>query len=488
MTTKNETSGIEKLMQLPSLGQKKAQLVFDIFDITSLSELDLACRQKRLGSLEGFSDQLQDKLIEEISEIKKREAINLISDATHEGNLLLSYIKNIKSVKKADIVGQLRRKAEVINYLSIIVNTADIDSLKNEIEKYPNFENFVSSNDTQIEITLKNEIHCSIASVSEQDYVYKMFISTGSNEYIESLKKVALNKGFSFKNEGLYQGDKKVTLSSEEDIYKALGLNYIFPERREIFEINTGVQPPLLVKEKIKGIFHCHTQFSDGVNTLEEMVSAAQALGLEYIGISEHSASSEKLSNGLKKSRVLEQFKIIEVLQKKYKIKIFKGIESDILIDGKLDYDDSILKKFDFVIGSVHAQFDLDKNTMTKRVQKALNNPYLDILGHPTGRMMPHMPAYKIDLNLIVTEAAKLGVVVELNAAPKRLDLDWRVLPLIKMLNSKVSINPDAHSVAALEDYEWGIHIANKASLEEKHIVNMLPANLVLKTFKRHQA
>jgi DNA polymerase (family 10) len=332
---------------------------------------------------------------------------------------------------------------------------------------------------------------CDLRVVSEAEFPYALLYFTGSKEHNTELRGIAKDKGLKLNEYGLYKGEKLIKCKTEEEIFEALGLKYIPPEMREntgeIELVKKSKVPDLVVRDQIRGIFHCHTTDSDGSNSLEEMVSSAQGLGFEYIGISDHSAASAGYANGLKKDRVLEQFKRIEALQKKFKIRILKGSEADILTDGKMDFDPGLLKKFDFIIASVHSSFGQPQDEMTKRVLKAIENPMVDFLGHPTGRLLLSRDAYAIDMYKVIDSAVKHGVIVELNAHPQRLDLDWRMCRYLKDKNGLTSINPDAHSIAGLEDVEYGVGIARKGWLTADNVINTWPIDKVVKSFRRNR-
>ncbi len=274
------------------------------------------------------------------------------------------------------------------------------------------------------------------------------------------------------------------TADSEEALYAALGLPYIEPELREgLDEIEAaaaGRLKPLVQAGQIQGVFHNHTTASDGSASLEEMVAAARELGYRYIGISDHSQSAF-YAHGLKEDRIREQHAAIDALRKRASgIAIFKGIEADILPDGSMDYPDEVLARFDFVIGSVHSRFNLSEEEQTSRVLRALSNPFVTMLGHPTGRLLLSREGYRIDMKRVIDAAGCHGKVVEINANPHRLDLDWRLCRYAKAQGVKVSINPDAHATEGLEDVPFGVNMARKGGLEASDVVNTLGPEEIL--------
>jgi len=351
--------------------------------------------------------------------------------------------------------------------------------------------------ETKTSVRMKSGIEADLRVVTRQEFPYALVYFTGSKEHNVRLRGIAKKKGWKLNEYGIFDGDNLVTCKSEEEIYRALGLPYIPPELREDSgEIEAAEQdklPSLIQHEDIRGIFHVHTDFSDGVDSLERMVEAAQKFGFSYLGVSDHSKTAY-YAGGLKHDAILKQWEVIDTLNKKNStFRIFKGIESDILSGGSLDYDDSILEGFDFVIASVHSGFTMKKDDMEERILKAMKNPYTTILGHPTGRLLLSRDGYQVDMMRIIDCAAQNHVILELNASPYRLDIDWRYLKYAKDKGVMISINPDAHAVAGLEEVFFGVNIARKGWQESKDILNTRDVNDIKEIFtkirnaKRHQ-
>ena len=305
-----------------------------------------------------------------------------------------------------------------------------------------------------------------------------------------AVRTIAKKKNIKVNEYGLFKGKRLVPCRDEKEIFETLGLNYVPPEARE----NTGEiewvlkkKFPELVEEKdLRGIFHVHSNQSDGTAPLEAMIAEAEKMRFEYVGISEHSQSA-RYAGGLEPERVKKQWKQIETLQKRFKIRIFRGIESDILPDGKLDYPESILAGFDFVIGSIHSRFRMPEAEMTRRIQRAMRSKYLTFVGHPTGRLLLAREGYAVNMPELLSTAREEGVVMELNANPHRLDLDWRVLRDARKKGVLLSINPDAHSLEGLHDIAYGVGIARKGWLEKKDVVNTLPLPEMEKFLKQRK-
>jgi DNA polymerase (family 10) len=326
-------------------------------------------------------------------------------------------------------------------------------------------------------------IRLTLAASTDQDF--QLLQATGSEEHLEQLL-------LRFAAQGLDTWDKvrvRVQKQSEPGIYAAAGLPFIPPELREgrgELEVNTTKEPPQLIEpSQIEGFFHFHTDYSDGAATVEEMVAAARHRGYRYIGISDHSQSAF-YANGLKEARIRQQWAEIETVQEKYPdIHIFKGIEADILPDGTMDYADALLSQFDFVIASVHSRFNLSETDQTRRVCRALSNPYVTMFGHPTGRLLLSRSGYRLDMRQVMGTAKEYGKVLEINGSRHRLDLDWRDVRLAKAQGIKFSINPDAHAVNELDNMTWGLNVAQKGGLDAGDVINTQPLS-AMKTFLRN--
>jgi DNA polymerase (family 10) len=328
--------------------------------------------------------------------------------------------------------------------------------------------------------------------VSEADYGVALWRATGNSAHIEEVEALAQKKGFEIKGNLLVKrGGKRVPVANEDALFAALDLQPIPPEMREgMGEIEAAARrelPSLVVFDDLRGALHCHTDYSDGAATLEEMANAAKELGWSYIGISDHSESAF-YAGGLKRDKVARQHDAIDRLNARMAdFRILKGIEADILADGRLDYDSDFLDRFDYVIGSIHSRFSMDGDTMTKRVLAAMDDPHLTILAHPTGRLLLSREPYPLDIPAVLEKAAQVGVAVELNADPHRLDLDWRYCREAKELGVTIEIGPDAHSTAGLENVHFGIGLARKAWLEAGEILNTRGADDVLAVARKRR-
>jgi len=470
--------GLLGMLKIPGLGAKKVKVIYEKLGISSIGELEYACRENRLRDLEGFGQKSQEKVLKSIELQKKYSERYLYPVAENEANQMMEYLKKNKKIKRLDIAGSLRRKMETIKDLDIIASCEESD--REELMAY-----FVSSSqrlqtisqgNTKSAIVLDSGITAELRLVNDQEYPFLLQHATGNKEHNTQLRRLAKEHHLKMNEYGLFKEDEFIPCKDEEEIYSKLGLQIIPPERREgIGEIEIAKEKglePAYDGHPFYGIFHVHTTYSDGANSLKEIAEACQSMGLEYVGISDHSKAAF-YANGLSEERIKEQYAEIDQLNATYKdFKIFKGIEADILQDGSLDYEDDILATFDFVVASVHSNFNLSEEAMTERICRALKNQYVTMLGHPTGRLLLAREPYNLNMEKVIEVAGKENKIIEINANPFRLDLDWRWGKLARSKGIKTAINPDAHSIEGLNDYRYGIGIAQKGGFQKEEILN----------------
>ncbi len=478
------------LFKIPGLGAKRIKALYEELDIKSVGELEYACKENRLLDLDGFGLKSQEKILQGIEHLKKSAGQFRIDFAKAESERIVSYLRKQKGITKIEVAGSLRRHKEIIKDIDILVSARDPKKIHEAFVKYSEAETIVAHGDTKSSVTLKSGINCDLRTVSEKEFPFALYYFTGSKEHNVVVRTLAKKKNIKVNEYGLFKGNRPLPCQDETDIFKTLELHYIPPEAREnMGEVEWARErefPKLLEEKDIRGVFHVHSNYSDGVAPLEAMIRTAEAMGLEYVGISDHSQSA-KYAKGLEPERLRIQWKEIDQLQKKFKIWIFKGIESDILGDGKLDYPEAILAQFDFVIGSIHSRFNLPEKEMTERILRAMENKHLTFVGHPTGRLILARAGYQVNLEKLLSFAKKSGVVMELNANPHRLDLDWRVCHGAKKDGVLFSINPDAHSMEGLKDITYGVGIARKAWLEKKDVVNTMPVAEIEKFLRKRK-
>jgi len=474
--------GLLEMTAIPGMGPKKIMAVWEKLGITTIGELEYACVENRLVSLPGFGQKTQDKIRQGIQQLKRRRGFHLYATVIGEAEGIVEVIRHSAGVGRVELVGELRRRLEVVQIISVLVSA---DRLQSVLDGLRQLEGLWEVTRTGDRIIGKSPSGIPVSVVmSEHLTAHALCAATGSQEHLNALAARASRMQVPWTLTSEVGGQLAPKADSEEALYATLGLPFIEPELREGFgEIEAaeaGRLKPLVETRQIQGIFHNHTTYSDGSASLDDMVAAAKALGYRYIGISDHSQSAF-YANGLKEDRIREQHAAIDALRDRTsEIAIFKGIEADILADGSMDYPDDVLARFDFVIASVHSRFNLPEEEQTARVIRALANPYVTMLGHPTGRLLLSREGYRIDMKRVIDGAKQYGKIVEINANPHRLDLDWRLCGYAKEQGVKVSINPDAHATEGLEDVPFGVNVARKGRLEPSDVINTLGPQEIL--------
>lgn len=474
-----------ELVKIPGLGPKKALLLQEQLGINSMGELEYACRENRLKDLPGFGEKTQAKLLEGIEFLKKFQGRFLLCDALALAEKLAQYLAAQPAVSRAEVAGSIRRRMETVKDMDIVVASQDSQAVNQAVAIMPGVERILSQGPTKISVALVTGMNLDIRIVRPEQFASCLHHFTGSKEHHIQLRGLAKTRQLSISEYGLTDaGGQTAVIADEEDLYNQLGLSYIPPElregQREVEWAQAGQMPQLVNQADMKGLFHAHTTYSDGSNTLQEMALACQGQGWQYLGITDHSQTAV-YANGLKPADIREQRREIEKLNEQFGgFRLLSGIESDILPDGSLDYPDEILVNFDFVIASVHSAFRQSEAEMTKRLQKAMANKYVTMLGHATGRILLARQGYEVDLAAVISAAASTGTIIEINANPYRLDLDWRYHRQAQEQGVLFSINPDAHCVDELANAAYGIAMARKGGLTAADVVNTRDINAVM--------
>jgi DNA polymerase (family 10) len=402
-------------------------------------------------------------------------------------------------VIRAELCGSLRRRRETAKDIDILISSADAKPIMEAFVSLPEVMQVVAHGETKSSIvaamTVDREkviLNADLRVVADECFPFALHYFTGSKEHNVRLRSRAIDQGLSLNEYGLKGEGRDVKCATEADIFAALGLEFIPPELREdTGEIEAAEKkklPHLITVKNLRGVFHNHSTYSDGNASLEEMALAAKALGLEYFGIGDHSQSL-RIARGLSPEMVKKQHREIDELNARlHGVRILKGIESDILDDGSLDYDDETLQSFDYVVASVHTGFNMSSEEMTARICKALAHPATTMLGHATGRLLLRRDGYKVDLDQVLKAAAKHGKMIEINAHPVRLDLDWIHVKRAKAMGIPLVINPDAHSTGELALIEFGIDVARRGWLEAADVFNTKPLAEVMKELNRRKA
>lgn len=465
--------GLIEVLNVKGLGAKKVRQLWQDLGIEDVAGLYNACKSDEILKIKGFASKMRDKIIYEIDYQRSNVGKIRYDVAESHTEFIQTNLEQSKLSEKIAFVGEFRRKLEVIGHLECLVQVSQrlelhdflnqIEGLKTDVEHCSPFIWRGVFEETQVKV--------SIYFVSQEDFVNQLFMRSAS---IEHLKMPLGNLQLA---PNLLELVRKKNFNTEEEIYQNIEMNFIPSELREgTFEFGEAKKAPfnLIETKDVKGILHAHSTYSDGKNTLEEMAVYCKNLGYQYLGITDHSKTAF-YANGLEEYRIEKQHEEIDLLnQKLAPFKIFKGIESDILNNGDLDYADSVLNKFDFIIASVHSNLQMDEEKAMQRLIKAIQNPYTSILGHSTGRILLRREGYPLDMKEIINQCADNQVVIEINASPYRLDLDWRWVHYALEKGVMLSINPDAHDVAHYDFVKYGVGIGRKGGLTQKQNLNSL--------------
>ncbi len=487
--------GLVEMLRLPGVGPKKVKALHDGLAIDTIAKLKAACDANEVASLKGFGAKTQQKILEGIAylgSVGNRVRIDL---ALPLGVALLERVRALPGVVRAELCGSLRRRKETAKDIDILASSANPQPIMDAFVAFPEVVQVVAHGPTKSSIvatmrlgTEKVTLNADLRVIEDKQFPFGVMYFTGSKEHNIRLRQRAIDQGITLNEYRLGSGEKHLPAKDEADVYAALGLPLIAPELREdtgeIEAAVAGTLPVLVTEEDIRGVFHNHTIYSDGTASLEEMALAAKELGFEYFGVGDHSQSLT-IARGLPPSVVQRQWAEIDRINKTLQgITILKGTEVDVLEDGSLDYDDELLAGFDYVVASVHTLFNMPEEVMTARVCRALAHPAVTMLGHATGRLLLRREGYKINLDQVLKAAAQHGKMIEINAQPSRLDLDWTYVKRAKALGIPIVINPDAHSPGELAYYRYGVNVARRGWLTKADVFNTRSLAEVMKVLK----
>lgn len=494
--------GLIKWLDISGLGPKNILKIHEQFGITEVDELKELIESGELAKLPGLGGKSAEKISNSIEWMEKFDERCRLDEATNIAESIYESLKDLEGVQKIEVAGSLRRAKETIGDIDILI-AADEEFIPKLFEVFIAHErvtDVLGKGDTKSSVRTKEGRQVDLRIVKPEHFAAALMYFTGSKEHNVVMRSRARERGMSLNEYGLYNllengetnWEAPHAFESENDIYKLLGLNWVPPELRENrgeFEIYEEQEElPLVQDSDIRGVIHAHSTWSDGKFSIKEMADACIERGYEYLGITDHSKTAA-YAGGLSEDRVKQQWEEIDQLNKEFKraginFIIFKGIESDILADGSLDYDDEILSGFDFIVASVHQTLDMPREKMMERFRNAIKNPYTRIVGHPTGRLLLKRNGSDIDLNELVALAAEHNTAIEINASPWRLDLDWSFGNKAKSVGLMTSINPDAHSIDGIDVMKYGVRIARKGKYEKERVLNTKSAEEVLEFFK----
>lgn len=492
---------IFELFELQGLGAKKIKALYDKLDIASVEQLVWACNHGTVAELPGFGEKTQQKLLAAVEQRRKSIGLFRLGDVVGEALRLTSDLREHPAVVRASEAGSVRRRKEIVRDLDFVVSTREPAEVGEFFATRPEVEEVIVKGPTKVSVRLQSGIQCDLRLVGDTEYPYALHHFTGSKEHHIALRNRALERGWSINDYRFSVAEGKAgehaeplpEIVDETSFYRALDLDFIPPELREasgeIEAAAAGKLPELVQLENLRGTFHCHTNASDGKNTLAEMAGAARDLGLQYLGIADHSKASFQ-ANGQDEGRLLAQVEEIRRLNKQFTDEgtdfcLFAGIECDLHKDGTLDFADDILAQLDYVVVSVHGSFQLPQEEMTARLIRAIENPYVTMMGHLTGRLLLQREGYALDIPAVIDAAVRTDTVVELNANGRRLDMDWRWWHYAKEKGLRCAINPDAHRTEGLQDLWLGITQARKGWLTRLDVINCLPLGKIEQELQR---
>ena len=468
-----------ELLKIQGLGPKSIKVLFEQLHVTSIDSLERACREQKLRDLPRMGAKLEEKVLRGIAAYRQRQGRFLLNFAQRAADELTEYLSTVEGIEKIIPAGSLRRGKETVGDLDLLVTGPGAPTALEKFVVHPKVQEILGKGENKASIRFGHEgLQVDLRALASENYGAALQYFTGSKEHSVALRQRALKMGLTLNEYGLSKvdGGAVVAQKTEEEIYGALGLDWIPPELRENSgEIEAAAAhklPKLVEQSQIRGDLHMHTTESDGRATLEEMVEAAHALGYEYVAITDHSKALA-MANGMDEKRAIAfAHKVREMDQSAFGLRVFSGIECDIKRDGEMDLDNDALGELDFVIGSVHSYMNLEPAEMTDRLMRALECPHIKMLGHPTGRLLLNRDPYPFDFDLIVTEAARRKVYLEINSSPERLDLMASHIRAAKAKGCKFVINTDAHHPKHLLNIQYGVRMARRGWLEASDILN----------------
>jgi DNA polymerase (family X) len=492
-----------EMLRIQGVGPKKINAIYDKLHVNSIAELEQACLDDRVAHLPGFGKKTQDNILQGIAFLAQHADRFQYPVAEEEAERIRAALATLPEIVRLQVAGSLRRRRETVKDIDMVASVADDagDEIRRKIMDFftgqPSVKAITGKGETKSSAILGSGIAMDLRVVKDSQFPYTLHHFTGSKEHHIPLRRRALSMNMTINDYGLFRGKEPdlelVPCKNEADIYAALGMAYIEPELREdMGEIEAalhGTLPVLVQESDLRGILHVHSTWSDGQNTIRELVEACIARGYQYLGITDHSKVAA-YAGGLTEENLRRQQEEIDRLNEEYtgRLHILKGTECDILKDGTLDYADEVLANLDFVVASIHSNFNLSPEEQTQRMLRAIANPNVDIIGHPTGRILLGRVGYTLDMEAVIDAAVEHGVCIEINAHPSRLDMDWRLVKRARDRGMKIPIDPDAHILAGLDVIRYGIGVARKGWLSASDVLNTMKTEALLAFFKRKRS
>ncbi len=472
--------GVWELADLEGIGPKKALLLSKQLGIASLDQLEAAAKAGKIRDLPGFGEKSEQNILLSIRQKTRGSRRYLLGDIYPEAGSILEQLAELPVTRMISLAGSIRRKKETIGDVDILATSPEPEKIMSVFVSLHEVDRIIGKGPTKSTVILASGIQVDLRVVREDEYWTALMYFTGSKDHNIALRRRALERTWRLNEYGLtdLETGKKFPAGSEQELYAKLGLAYIEPELREstgeIEAAEAGTLPAIVPYDAIKGDLHLHTKWSDGLHTIGEMAGAARSLGYEYIAVCDH-AKSREIPRGMTEEKIRDQWREIEEVNREGPVTVLRGIECGIDAEGMLDLPDTVLRDFDLVLASVHSGLDMPEEQMTRRMITAMHNEHVNIIGHPTGRIIRQRDPVRIDLPAVFREAAELGVCMEINALPSRLDLSDTNCRIAKELGVRCAIGSDAHSRENLHTMEFGIATARRGWLEAKDVINTLP-------------
>ncbi|RLI59867.1 MAG: DNA polymerase/3'-5' exonuclease PolX [Candidatus Thorarchaeota archaeon] len=481
---------VMELMAIRGVGPRTVKLMYDKLGITDLESLERAASDGSLSQLPGLGDRSVKQILQGIELVRQGLERTLLADALIEAEKIVSALRALPSVRQIEVAGSARRRRETVGDLDILVNASDTETIMGTFVGLESVAEVLARGTTKSSVRLTSNLQIDLRVIPAESFGAGLQYFTGSVDHNVKLRSIAQKMGLKLNEYGLFRGEEKVEGREERAIYESLGMTWVPPELREdrgeIEAAQDGTLPDLITPDAVRGDLHTHTDQSDGRNTIEEMIDAAQEREYEYFCISDHTKSLT-IANGMDEERLEARINEIDRLNEsgRWKMRILKGAEVDILQDGELDISDDLLSRLDIVTASIHSRMNDSKRVMTERVCHALENKFVHILGHPTGRLLLKRPPFEIDLSAVFEVARKNNVIMELNAHPQRLDLNAGNLRSAVRAGLRIAVNTDAHSVAELDNMTFGIYQARRGWLTKDDIINTHTLKKLLRLIKK---
>lgn len=481
--------GLTLITSIPGLGPKTAKLLYEKLQIKNIGQLEKAARTHKVSQLSGIKEKTEENILRGITLIKTVQSRMLLSEGLFFANEFIQKLKKLRQVQQIQLAGSLRRGKETVKDIDILVASSRPESIMNVFVSLEPVKEVLVAGPTKSSVLTKDNVQVDLRVVKPSEFGAALLYFTGSKEHNIKLRQLAIKRGWKINEYGLFQKQKHLAGKTEEEIYKKFRLPFIQPELRE----NTGeieialkdTLPKLIELKDIKGDLHLHSNWSDGVLGIEEMIHAARSKGYQYLALTDHSQSL-KIAGGLSLERLNKQIALVRKLNKKFSdFRILAGTEVDIKSDGSLDFPDKLLSKLDIVVAAIHGGFKQTQEQLTSRITRAMENKYVNIIAHPSGRLLDQREAYDLDMEAVLAKAKETSTFMEISAFPNRLDLADVNCRRAKELGVKMAISTDAHDLKHIEFMHFGVTVARRGWLEKKDVINTLSLSKLLKALKQ---